>query len=305
MKKITKRFKSFHIPAWSILFPVLFFIYCCGHQPDSLSILTSLPMSKTDPSAYIDVETIYESDKELAFMVIWGQVATSGPHTLKWEIYNNKGDRIYQTSRENVTIRPNLFGGERVVLDRSMKDSLMPGLCTVRLYIDDKLAKSKNVQYVNKNIINKNVQRVVILPFKDVSSSTNMSPDGINLYLNTIANAIYFEVKRIVPDTIPHYVVVQKIGKSLKPKGFNNKECISLIADMFGKNIFITGDIEFAEFTTETSRLTVYVYNAKTGEIMKYNDIAPSEYYYSEAMHNLLVGIMREKGLLDYLKTCK
>jgi len=305
MKKITKRLKSFHIPAWSILFPVLFFIYCCGHQPDSLSILTSLPMSKTPPSAYLDINTVYESDKELVFVVSWGQVATSGPHTLKWEIHNNKGDRIYQTSRENVTIRPNMFGGERVVLDRSMKDSLMPGLCTVRLYIDDKLAKSKNVQYVNKNIINKNVQRVVILPFKDVSSSTNMSPDGINACLNTIANAIYFEVKRIVPDTIPHYVADQEIGKPLKTKGFENKEHVILIEDKFGMNIFITGETEFAKYDTETNHLTVYVYNAKTGEKLKYSDIAPSEYYYSEAMHNLLVGIMRQKGLLDYLKTCK
>ena len=176
----------------------------------------------------------------------------------------------------------------------------MPGLYTVRLYIDDKQALSKSFQYNDISIINRNAQRAVILPFRDVSIETNMLRDSINAYLNTIANAIYVEVKRIIPDTIPHYVAHQKIGQPLRPDCFHDPQCLSFIENMFGKSIFVTGDVEFGKYVTDNNRLTVYIYDANKREIKEYSNDEKGLTFYSETVHNLLVGVMRKKGLLDY-----
>ena len=128
-----------------------------------------------------------------------------------------------------------------------------------------------------------------------------MLQDSINAYLNTIANAIYFEVKRIIPDTIPHYVAHQKIGQPLRPDCFHDSECLSFIEDMFGKSIFVTGDVEFGKYTNDNNRLIVYIYDANRSEIKEYSDDEMGLRSYSETVHNLLIGVMRKKGLLDYL----
>ena len=127
----------------------------------------------------------------------------------------------------------------------------------------------------------------------------------VNAYKNTIASGIYYEVKRIVPNTIPHYISDEKINKSLTPDGFKNIECVNYIEELFGKKIFIIGEADLGEYIGDANYLNVYVYNAKTGEIKSFRDIFVGGIYYSEVFHQLLFGIMYEEGLLDYLRTCK
>jgi hypothetical protein len=72
---------------------------------------------------------------------------------------------------------------------------------------------------------------------------------------------------------------------------------------MFEDDIFISGNIRLSKFVYEISTLTVYVYNQKTGTVKRfsYSQHFRGQLLYSELVHDLIKGVMHEKGFLDYL----
>jgi len=273
------------------------------NRPQNIKILAGSPMEHTCISCYPDIKTLYKSDHEIFFISHWGNCSRSENHELKWELYNKNGVKVYNTIQRNVKIRPHMFYSIKIYLDKSIKDSLIPGMYTVKLYLDGDLVKTKSGEYVPKSILNKNVNSAVILPFNDTSVETNIKFDASSLIINTFSSAFYHEARRIIPRTTPHYISERTVGDLSGPNCFKDKSCLNKIDSMFKDDIFISGNIRLSQFLVEISTLTVYVYNSRTGIVKRfsYSQHPGGERTYSELMHDLIKGVMHEKGFLDYL----
>ena len=200
-------------------------------------------------------------------------------------------------------IRPHWFYSKKIYLDKSIKDSLIPGMYTVKLYLDGDLVKTKSGEYVPKSILNKNVNSAVILPFNDTSIETNIRVNQSSSIINTLSSAFYHEVRRIIPRTTPHYISERTVGDLSGPNCFEDKSCLNKIDSMFEDDIFISGNIRLSKYVHEISTLTVYVYNSKTGIVEKfsYSQNPGGDLSYSKWMHDLIKGVMYQRGFLDYL----
>jgi hypothetical protein len=179
---------------------IIFSAYGCSHSPESLKVLAYKPMSRTLVTEYPNIEEIYASDKEVVIVSCWGNISRSENHALKWEIIDNDGNIILTDSKENQTIYPNSFYTKSILLDDSTRNYFRSGLYTVNFYIDDKLEKSQSFKYTSKNVINKNVQGAVILPFKSSSQLHRIAERFKDVFSNTVSISIFSEVKRIIPD---------------------------------------------------------------------------------------------------------
>ncbi len=276
---------------------------CALNRPQNIKILAGRPMDSTFVTSYPDIQTLYESDKEIFFISYWENVSRSENHELKWELYNKNGVKVYDTIQRDVKIRSNMFYPTQISLDKSIKDSLIPGMYTVKLYLDGDLVKTKSGEYVSKSILNKNVKSAVILPFHDTSIETNLRVNQSSSIINTFSSAFYHEVKRIIPWTTPHYISERTVGDLSEPKCFEDKSCLNKIDSMFKDDIFISGNIRLSKYLVEVSTLTVYVYNSKTGIVKKfsYSQNPGGDLTYSKLMHDLIKGVMYKKGFLDFL----
>lgn len=237
-------------------------------------------------------------------MSCWGKSVNPGNYTLRWEIFDNKDNRIHKSERASQKIKAHCTSWYKIHLDSSTKERLKSGSYIIKLFIDDQLVQSKSVQYIAKSILSKNIRGVVILPFLNKTTDANYAGNRSAVITNSVATAIYNEVKRIVPDTVPHHVVKQKLGSKFSQNCFNEKECLNLLKANFDEEIFITGSIELKKYTNEICTLTTYVYQSKTGTIKKFQySQTGAKGKYDIVIHDLIKGILYNKGLLDYLKS--
>jgi len=277
------------------------------NRPRNIKILAGRPMAHTPINSYPDIQTLYESDSEIFFVSYWENCSRSENHELKWELYNKNGVKVYNTIQRDVKILPHIFYPTKIYLDKSIKDSLIPGMYTVKLYLDGELVRTKSGEYVPKSILNKNVNGAVILPFNDTSIETSMKVNESPSIINTFSSAFYHEVKRIIPWTTPHYISERTVGNLSGPNCFKDKSCLNKIDSMFKDDIFISGNIRLSKYLVEIATLTVYVYNSKTGIVKKfsYSQNPGGDLTYSTLMHDLIKGVMYQKGFLDYLTSLK
>ena len=164
------------------------------------------------------------------------------------------------------------------------------------------MIQSQKIVYEDKNIVNTTIARAVILPFIEISDYPYPWPqDAKNTFQNTMADALFCEVQRIFPDSIPHYVVEQKIGKVLQNNCYHSKECISYLKDKLGDSVFIFGEMYIQKVQIDSSSLTVYVYNPKTDQVKDFHFFQSYNYTLSSLMKDLLSHVFDEKGLWEYL----
>ena len=161
-----------------LLLPVLnIFSYGCissGFRPKELSILPSAPLSNTDISSYLSIETLFESDQEIVLVVIWDRISKAEKHTLKWEIVNCKGNVIFSSVEKEVIIRPQSCRFITVPLKGDIENGLIPGELTVNFHIDEDLTASKRTTYTSKKIACKKARCAVILPFVETCDYLNL-----------------------------------------------------------------------------------------------------------------------------------
>ena len=270
-----------------------------NHKPGKISVLAAKPMNHTAISSYLSLDTFYRSDGQIALVASWGRVQESKGHTLKWEIVNSKGKQIFSTVEEDVTIYPHTYTCDIVSLDQFSENDLKPGDYTISLYIDDNLMQSRVLSYSDKNITSRDQRQVVILPFYETCRHPDYWDEASKVYFqNSIAAALYCEIKRVVPDTIPHYVSEQKIGKILQSNCFDNKECTSFVKNQFGESIYIFGYSYMQQLDIDTSFVTLFVYDAKTDNKKKYHYASRYLDSHSSSINDILKGILYERGLL-------
>ena len=130
-----------------------------------------------------------------------------------------------------------------------------------------------------------------------------MQKNTVDNLLNTVSHSIYSEVKRIIPDAIPHFIVEEKIGKLIKPDCLEDQECVEFVKSSFGESIIVSGYIKLVYFKEQYAEIKVEVYNTKTGEIKEFHYGEHAVTTYDDLVHDLIKGVMQEKGLLDYIET--
>jgi hypothetical protein len=303
--KIIAYHRKYLWAAFAILSCIGFFAYGCSsfkNKPESVSILATAPMNHTLLSSYLTIETIFKSDQEILLVAVWGDVDQSEGHTIAWDILNKKGDRVFSLSKENFTIHPQMS----VFFPVPVKTIESPGVSsdqlTLHFYIDEKLAAMKNFNYENKEIVRKDVQRIVILPFIEYCNDPGPWPESTkNLFQNTIADAINCEVARIFPDVVPHFIAAQKIGKTLGMGCYNKKECLNYVKEKFGDSFLVFGELYIQRFDLDASSLTVHVYDPRTSQIRKFHFFEDFNYTYTSLIYDLLKGVLYKEGLIDYL----
>ncbi len=289
-----------------LLFAFVFIFTGCvssGHSPKTFSILATTPMGSTSPTAYLPMKTIYESDSELVLLASWGNVKTSKGHFLKFEIVNNQEEIVSSEIMNDFTVRPNMYTSFRVLLGRELKKKLIPGEVTVRFYIDDVLSMSEKIVYDPKEITNKSDRKIVILPFIErCDYPVHWDEDDKSSIQNTMSISIYGEIKRIFPDTIPHYVTEQKIGNTFKPDCFKSEECINYIKGYFGNSLYVYGDHWIQRTTHDKSWLNIVIFDPITGNMKKFSYSHRPWETIPINMRDLLEGALYKEGALEYLK---
>lgn len=298
-KRIRRKLALSRITILTSIF-VSMFLVSCAPQLKCIKILPAKPVSYTSPSCYPTIEEIYQSDDEIYLVSSWGKRAKSSDHWLQWIISTLKGEPIHITPERYVTIHPNMFRSERIKLKANLREKLQFGTYTVNLYLDDKLLKSQDVKYINKSIINPNLNGAVILPFSFVGPG-QLSRKS---YLNTTTNAICGEIKRIVKETVPPAVAEEEIGDDFSPEYLNDPNRMSSVTGVFSEDILITGTLKFSDMADEINLLIVYVYQSKTRTKKKFMHIeGGGKRYYHLILADLIKGVLYEQGLLEYLRT--
>lgn len=305
--RITIRSK-FGNSTWPTLIILAFIVLCtngCSSikgKPESVSILAAVPMSHTSISSYLSIDTIYKSDNNILLIAVWGRVSQSEGHTITWEVFNNNGDKILSLSKDDFTIRPHMWAYFPVSMKTIEKSDIGSGQLIIHFFIDEKLAMTKKVNYENKEIVSQEDQRVVILPFIEYSNYPHPWPESTkNVFQNTVADALYCEIGRIFPDTIPHYVAEQKIGRVLGVGCSKSMECINFLKGIFGESIFIFGELSMQKVDLDASSLSVYVYNPKMKEIKNFHFFKNSTYNHALLMNDMLKSVLYKEGMMDYL----
>jgi hypothetical protein len=289
------------LPFFCLIAPFVFSVYgCVTGSPEHVSVLTAVPMGHTMVASYLSVEKVYASDKEIVLLAHWNNVHESDNHTLKWEVLNADKEVLFSNTRENLAIRSHMWSSVTVPLEQTDEKKLMTDQLVVNVYIDDKLAKSERISYEHRTIENTDFDRAVILPFRD-NSDYAWPQDEENAFENTFADALFCEVQRIFPESIPHYIVEQKAGKMFKRDCFHSTECISYLKDVFGDNIFIFGEFHMQHTFYDNTSLTIYVYNPKTGQSRRFFVSQGFHHSFPVLMHDLLYQVFYDNGLWEYL----
>ena len=262
-------------------------------------------MGRTITSSYVTIESVYESDDQIVFFVCWGAVPASDNHTLKLELASN-GNILYSKTVENVSIHPRSFIHETIPLEEIRGRVQNQAQIKANLYIDEKLNVSQHLRYRKENIINDRINQAVILPFSEMeykdASVWQWPKDSMELLRDSAADSIHCEVRRIIPNTIPHYVVEQKIGSRLRPDCFESEECINYLLDIYGKSLFIGGSMYVSRLSMQLCHLNVVVYNAYSGETRKYHSMSVNNKNdVGKLINQFIYDIVYKDGLQDDL----
>jgi hypothetical protein len=208
-------------------------------------------------------------------------------------------ERIHTSQVKTVTIENRMSYFHTILLNDNIKEKLQIGTCTVKLLLDDKVIKYQDVKYINESLVNDNINGAVILPFRFRSSSYVQD----KVVLNTVTNAIYGEVMRIIKDTVPPSAAEEEIPYKFHPKLFSDQEQMTRIKEIFPENIFLSGTLELGQWKTDSMILTVSVYDARKGFIRKFAYLTSASASYETIMTDLIDGILHKKGLLEYLRS--
>ncbi len=275
-------------------------------SPEFISIIPAEPISNTSISSYLSIKTLYESDKEIVLAATWRNNRTSENHTLKWELVNSESEVVFIKIDENYTIRPRTYNKVKVPLSDDLKKKLTPGDLTFNFYVDDVLALSTKTTYVPERMVTNNSRKVVILPFIETCDYPQRWGDREkNYFQNTMAIGVYGEIKRLFPNTIPHYVAGQKLEENFEEKCHNKSDCGDYLNDLFGDSILIFGTLYFQRVHLDTSSLTLSIYDPQTNIKRKFHFTQPYPGSFSTIMRFLLEGALYKKGAIDYLSSLR
>jgi len=180
--------------------------------------------------------------------------------------------------------------------DQKIKTKLSSGACKINMYLDDKLRASQEVEYVKTSIINHNINGAVILPFRFAGHVLSQG------FLNTVPNAIYGEVKRIVKRTVPPAVAEERIGDLFYSRNVNDKDLMTSIAESFSEDILITGSLDLSKEEGISMQLTVCVYHSRTQAMKRFTHSTVHGRYYAVILADLIQGVLYEEDFLDYLR---
>ncbi len=297
-KKIGRRFAVENITISISLICVLLFVVSCGPQLINTRILAAKPVPGGSSSSYPDIRKMYKSDDEIVLVSNWNPVSKSEGHKIRWEIYNSIGEMVHTTGDYDITIRPHMFNSYRIRFDQKIKNRLSSGMCKTKMYLDENLVASHDIEYVKRSIINHNIDGAVILPFRFAVFSHKLSK-GL---LNTVPNAIYGEVKRIVKNAVPPAVAEERIGDLYYSRNVNDKDLMTSIAEGFSEDIFVTGSLDLGKYDGEPSRLTVCVYHSRTQAMKRFTHSTVHGRYYAAILADLIQGVLYEEDFLDYLR---
>jgi len=279
---------------------VLLLVISCGPQLTSTRVLAIRPVSHTSHSSYPNIREIYKSDDEIVLVSTWNPVGKSEGHNIRWEIYNSIGERVHASRDYYATIRPHMSFFHTIRFDERIKNRLGSGTCKIKMYLDDKLQTSQDIEYVKRSIINHHIDGAVILPFR----SDVIAPFPIKPYLNTVSNAIYGEVKRIIKDTVPPAVAEERIGDRFYSQSFTDTNLMRSISADFSEDLFITGSLYLGREAGDLMDLTVYVHHSRMQTRKTFRYSSPiRQGRYDRILADLIQGVLYEGGFLDYLRS--
>lgn len=286
---------------------IISLLSCCQTlSPPRFFVLNNEPMRNSYSTGYLELQEVYDSDGQL-YVGGWADVAKEGTFVMELKLLNPKGEQIYAYKKD---VKSDSYKGQPYVsfwnnihLDQDLIAKLSPGNITINIYCDYKPLITKEIKYTPGSIINKNVNQVVILPFYSSTKST-FRYEYKDQTLNTFAYAVTNEVKRIVPEVIPHYIAEQKLTNQDTEKCIDNPACRERLKEIFGEAIIIQGDANMPKYVDELRSLKIYVFNTKTGEVKEFKEVAlcTEGGYITDCMRTMLKNILYKNGLLAYLR---
>ncbi|RPI75823.1 MAG: hypothetical protein EHM45_14350 [Desulfobacteraceae bacterium] len=278
-----------------------------GDKNPKFYIFTNEPAIETFKNAYPEAEEFYDSDVKLVFVAA-ADYSKPEKYQVRVQLQNNNGIKIYDEQQE---LNPKYHKTDPLLyytlfLEKSLKSKLADGMVTARLYVDGRPYEAKQLKYNPENIVNKNYNQVIVLPFY-CTGDRIWDFKAKNEILSTFADAFHGEIKRIIPATMPPDVAKQKVmGLNLK-KCFKDPACLRNLRDVFGEGLFITGDMAVPVYNFHGSysevSLEILVVNSKTWETRKFAHVfMPTTMLAPEAMKILIQKILYQQGLLAYVR---
>ncbi|RPI79697.1 MAG: hypothetical protein EHM45_01820 [Desulfobacteraceae bacterium] len=285
-------------------------------KPAEFFVFTNEPLVETFKGYYPEVEEFYESDAKLVFIAP-SEYQKPEKYLVKVQLQNANGIKIYEGQGElNAKYALNQsFLYYPLYLDKEVKAKLAPGMVTARLYVDGRPYAPKQLKYNPESIINRNYNQVVILPFYSTGNRI-WDYKARREILNTFADAIHCEVKRVIPATVNPYDSAQKIAGLDIRKCFKDPACLKHLRDTYGEGLFITGDVDVMNAPILRNigvnkggalgleiQLEVLVVNSKTWEIKKFRyAFNPVSLTVEEAIKNLIKNVLYKEGLLAHIR---
>jgi hypothetical protein len=187
---------------------------------------------------------------------------------------------------------------------------LVPGSIWIKLNLDGKPYKDKRLQYHKQSLINKNISKVVILPF---FSYTNQffNAELKDEILNTFADIVRVEMQRAAPEVIAPEISGPKLSK-LKIKGcLEHAACQNELTNIFAQGAFVTGDVNIpkldlsARGEEKEASLTLFLYNSRTKESTTFKSSLLMKVTDTELgiMKALIQDIFGKKGFLFHVRS--
>jgi hypothetical protein len=291
---------------------MMLFMFCAGFlqgcatlEPPRFMVFANEPMGKSDELAYPELEEIYASDDKMV-VVGWTEVPKTGTYSIRVLLQNGRAEAVYDEQKEvNAKIyeeKPIVLYENSIPLNAEFKTKLSP-INTLYIYCDNRVLVTKQLKYAPQDVHNRNIKQVVMLPFFSKAQETfdYRSKDRI---LNTFADALGCEIKRITPEVIPHYITEQKIADLKVSTCLQNPTCRARLKEIFGEGVFITGNVNVPKYTHEFFNLQVYVFDSQTGKVQEFKSsfTDESETYIEPKMRKIIKGILVKEGLWAYLR---
>ncbi|VEN72662.1 hypothetical protein EPICR_10161 [Candidatus Desulfarcum epimagneticum] len=283
-----------------VFFPLVFFCGCLTYAPLSLRVLPDEPMAKTGIS-YLPMKNLFRSDDKMVIVPHWGAISKPGEYDLKIEISGPAGTVLYTKEIKNAPVRSHHFYWHTIPINDEVRAMLTHGdAYTVNFYMNNELSLSRKGRYIDESLINEKVKNAVILPFEIQQEKAFFNPGELS---NMFAHPIFFEVKRIIPDTVPAHISKGKLVTGVKISSFKKKEALEKIKEMFPRDVIIAGKVELGERISDMNRLIVLVYHAQTGKIKRFEaKSSGAKRKFRVVFEDLVESLFRDQNLAGYIR---
>ncbi len=275
------------------------------------------PMEKSIVGSYPFQNIVYSSDTSIELIAFWEKQKTIDPEKLKWEIYNENGELVYQTSSQNTSV----FDYESVSIFISISD--VPGAKQkTAAYTSIELnEKTKNIFSQGKYLLELKIDGTLIgtsnFEYNEDNSEARKGPACLTVFniktKSSVDDVIFSEAQLDAASKTANFLLLSKVKRTFK----NIENCKPSLNSDIGQGddtiydlknkypdaLLIAGSLEIGSYGQKMNFL-VDIYNPKKKEVKHFScSVFNSSDRFDPELSRVFEEMFYKKGLLAYLNS--